>query len=275
MKRQTLSLLLISFLITTACSRGEFLFRFADDLAAAKVDHYFDLTSEQKKELKTELKKDIDVGKREAFPKMAQKLRKLEQDMSKEPVDPTILASAFKEVETQIKGLTVYFQDTTMKTSLNLSQEQIQHFAKEVREDIQDEEKDPKEAVEKVEKKYRRSLEYWIGGLSRDQDKMLKAFLEKNPYPWHLQNQSQEHVVKQFVTAAQAPESRKAFVEKFIKDYESVRLPEYRTALEQHQKAFIGFLTGEFWNAMPKDQRERFKENLIARAEQLERIAKQ
>jgi hypothetical protein len=275
MIRRKLTLFLSVLLLSTACSRGEFLFRFADDLAASRVDHYFDLTSEQKKELKTELKKDIDTGKREAFPQMAQKLRQLEKDMNKEPMDPAVLASAFKEVEKQIKGLTVYFQDTTMKTSLNLSQEQIQHFAKEVREDIRNEEKDPKEAVEKVEKKYRRSLEYWVGGLSKEQNQMLKDFLAKNPYPWQLQNKSQEFVVTQFVEASKQPETRKVFVEKFIKDYESVRLPEYRTALADHQKAFVTFLTGDFWNKMPKDQRDRFRENLIARAEQLERIAKQ
>jgi hypothetical protein len=268
-------ILCLSLLISSACTRGTFLFRFADDIAASKIDHYFDLSKEQKKELKAEIKKDIDTGKKEALPKMANRLRQLEKQLDQEPVNPEIFVTAYKEIEKQVKGLTVYFQDTTMKTSVNLTQDQINHFAKEVREEIADEEKDPAEANEKVEKKYRRSLEFWVGGLSRDQDKMLKSFLAKNPYPWHLQNKSQEHVVQQFVESSKEPTARKAFVAKFVKDYESVRLPEYKTALSQHQKAFVNFLTEDFWSSMPKDQRARFKENLSARADQLDQIARQ
>lgn len=276
MRKSIWLLSLLSFLsITTACSRGEFLFKFADDLAASRADKYFDLTSEQKKEFKTAIRKDIDTGKKEAFPKMAQRLRTLEKDMRQEPVQPETLKAAFTEIEKQVKGLAVYFQDTGITMSMKLSKAQIDHFASEVHENIKDEEKDPKDALEKVEKRYRRSFEYWVGGIDRDQDKMIKNFLVKNPYPWQLQNRSQEYVVKQFVEASKNPETKKAFVEKFAKDYESVRLPEYRKALEVHQAAFLDFVTNEFWNALKPDQRKRFKENLIARAEQLERIAAQ
>ena len=275
MKRVIFAILTISILSTMACSRGEFLFRFADDYAASKADDYFDLTSDQKKLFKAEIRKDIDTGKKEALPKMANRLRQLEKDMRSETVDPQVFASAFKEIEKDVKGLTVYFQDTAIKASLNLSEAQVQHFAKEVRENIQEKEDDPEETVEKVEKRYRKSIEYFVGNMNRDQNKMLKEFLAKNPYPWHLQNLSQEHVVKQFVVAAQAPDTRKAFVEKFAKDYESVRLPEYKKALAEHQTAFMGFLTNDFWKSMSQDQKKNFKENLIARAEQLERIAKQ
>lgn len=275
MKRLLLAFTCFAILSTTACTGGEFLFRFADDLAASKADRYFDLSSDQKKELKAEIRKDINAGKKEALPKVAQRLRQLEKDMKKDSVDPAVFAMAFEEIEKQLKGLAVYFQDTAIKTSMNLSQEQIHHFAQEVREDIQEKTEDPEETLEKVEKKYRRAIEYFVGSMSGAQDKMLKNFLSKNPYPWRLQIQSQEHVVKQFVAAAQNPESRKSFVEKFAKDYESVRLPEYKEALSQHEKALITFLTTEFWHSMTPDQKVSFKENLIARAELLERIAQQ
>ncbi|KYG65593.1 hypothetical protein AZI86_00500 [Bdellovibrio bacteriovorus] len=275
MKRIIFSLFAVFILSTTACSRGEFLFRFADDYAASKADRYFDLTSAQKKEFKIEIRKDIDTGKKEAFPKMANRLRQLEKDIKSDDVDPAVFTKAFNEIEKQVKGIGVYFQDTAIKTSLNLSQAQVEHFANEVREDIAKEEKDPAEATEKVEKRYRKNIEYFVGSVTREQNKMIQSFLDKNPYPWRLQNRSQEHVVKQFVVAAQSPDTRKAFVEKFAKDYESVRLPEYRKALSEHQAAFISFLTNDFWKSMSKEQKKTFKENLIARAEQLERIAKQ
>lgn len=275
MKRIIFLPLAAFILSTTACSRGEFLFRFADDYAASRADHYFDLTSAQKKEFKIEIRKDIDSGKKEALPQVASRLRQLEKEISSDEVDPAIFTKAFSEIEKQVKGLSVYFQDTAIKTSMNLSQEQVQHFANEVQEDIQEEESDPEEALEKVEKRYRKNIEYFVGDVNREQKALIQNFLQKNPYPWRLQNRSQEYVVKQFVEAAQNPETRKAFVEKFAKDYESVRLPEYTKALRDHQTAFISFLTNDFWKSMSKEQKQTFKENLIARAEQLERIAKQ
>lgn len=264
-----------SMLFTTACNRAEFLFRFADDLAASRVDHYFDLTSEQKKELKVDIRQDIAVGKKEAFPKIAQRLRVLEKEIQKEPVAPETLQKAFSDIEKQVKGLTTYFEKTALKTSEKISTTQVDHFATEVRKNIREEENDPQEATEKAEKRYRRSAEYWVGGISRDQKQMIKNFLVKNPYPWQLQNRSQEFVVRQFLTAAKNPTDKKAFVEKFVKDYESVRLPEYREALALHQEAFYKFMSTDFWNSLSTDQKKRFKQNLIARAEQLERIAQQ
>lgn len=275
MKRIIFSSLLISILATSACTRGEFLFRFADDYAAAKVDKYFDLTSEQKKELKTEIRKDIDASKKEVLPKMAQHLRQLEKDMNHEAKAPEAFTSAVSDIQQEIKSIPVYFEQTAINASLKLSEDQVQHFASEVREEIQEKEEDPEEIVEKVEKRYRKSIEYFVGNLTRDQNKMIQDFLTKNPYPWKLQNLSQEHMVQQFVAAASKSATRKAFVEKFAQDYESVRLPEYTKALAEHQKAFVHFLANDFWASLTQDQKTELKENLIARAEQLERIAKQ
>lgn len=262
-------------LFTTACNRAEFLFRFADDMAASRADHYFDLTSEQKKTFKADVRQDIAVGKKEAFPKMAQRLRAFEKEIQKEPVASETLVQGFRDIEAQVKGLTVYFEKTAKKTSDSLTAKQVDHFAGVMRKNIDEEENDPQDAINKVIKRYRRAAEYWVGGISRNQDQLIKNFLVKNPYPWQLQNRSQKFVVNQFVEASKNTNDKKAFVEKFVNDYESVRLPEYREALSQHQEALYKFMSTDFWRSLSADQKARFKKNLIARAEQLERIAQQ
>ncbi|KHD88352.1 MAG: hypothetical protein OM95_09415 [Bdellovibrio sp. ArHS] len=266
-------LILLSFvLLASACSRSGIMVRMFDDLATSKADDYFELTSKQREELKKDLQKDVDVARKELLPQIAKSLRSLEPQVHKDKPDAELLAAQMAEFQNYFKKLSSYFGDTAVKTSLSLEPSQFFHFAKDVREDI---EKDSEaKAREKIEKRYKRSVEFWIGGISSLQKEKIQNFLKAHPFPIKLEKESKEHVLNQFLEAKKNQENLKKFVKDFFTDYESVRLPAYTEALNAHKKAFQKFLIDEFWGTVSKSQKDTLKENLSSRAEDLESIAR-
>ncbi|WP_373997850.1 DUF6279 family lipoprotein [Bdellovibrio bacteriovorus] len=265
-------LILLSFVIlSSACSRSGVMVRMFDDLAVSKADDYFELTSKQREELKKDLQKDVDVARKELLPQIAKSLRSIEPQINKEKLDSEVITTQMMEFQNYFKKLSSYFGETAVKTSLSLEPSQVFHFAKEVREDIEDDSES--DAKEKVEKRYKKSVEFWIGGISSAQKEKIQKFLKQNPYPSKLQNENKEYVLNQFLEAKKNPETLKKFVKDFFNDYESVRLPAYTEALNNHKKAFQKFLVEEFWSTISKNQKETLKENISSRAEDLEKIA--
>ncbi|WII72339.1 DUF6279 family lipoprotein [Bdellovibrio sp. 22V] len=261
---------------TLACSRSDVLVRFFDTLAVSEADDYFDLTSEQKENLKKNIQKDLGRAKKELFPEVAKKLRELEPAVAKDTLDAQKVAAQFADFQTYVKKFSSYFKDSAIKTTLSLKPSQYDHFSGELHKEIQkseDRNGDSDHAQREAYKRYRRSLEFWVGGISKDQRDRLNKFLETHPFPWKLQNQNKEHVLSQFLEARKNPETLKKFVGDFYEDFEAVRLPAYTEALDAHKKAFQNFLVNDFWKTLSEVQRKRLRENILDRAQELEKIA--
>ncbi|WP_374074221.1 DUF6279 family lipoprotein [Bdellovibrio bacteriovorus] len=270
------AVLILFIFFTSACSRSSLFVQFFDDLAVSKTDDYFDLSSQQRDELRESLQKDVKAIKKELLPEVAKTLRHIEPEVRKDKINAEVVATHFAEFQNYFKKLSSYFKNTAIKTSLTLKSEQYDHFAKVLREEIketQEDNQDPEDSLKLTLKRYRRSIEFWVGGLSSEQKEKIKKFVEAHPYPWKLQNQSKEFVLKQFLESRPDPEKLKKFVTNFYDDYESVRLPKFTLALNEHKRAFQKFLLDEFWQSLSKEQKSNLKENLLARAEELEQIA--
>lgn len=268
--------LALFLLLTTACNRSELLYRFADTLAVSKTDEYFDLTSEQHSDLKEDIQKDLQRVRKEVFPQVAKSLRQLEPITRKDKLDPAELETHFTEFQKHFQNLAACFKDTAIKTSLRFSASQYTHFAKELRDEIRETEKtnaDSQDAIRDSSKRYRRALEFWVGGLSSEQKDKLTEFLTAHPYPWRTQNQNKEFVLKQYLDSRSDSEKLKKFVATFFTDTETLRLPVYAQAVSEHKKQFHKFLIDQFWPRLSKLQKDTLRENLIARAEELEKIA--
>lgn len=269
-----MKILLLSFLFlaTTACSRSSVIMSFADTIAVSKTDEYFDLTSQQKEDLKKDLSQDLDTVKKEFLPEVAKTLRKIEAEVSKGKLESELLTTHFTEFHIHFKKLTSYFANTAVKTVATFAPEQFDYFEKTIKEEIKDR-SDIEEQNEKAYKRYRRSIEFWIGGLSQDQKDRLHGFLKQNPYPVKLETENKEHVVQKFLEAKADKEKLKEYVRSLYQDYEAPRLPAFTEALNTHKKAFQKFLSESLWPTISKNQLENLKANLIGRAEELEKIA--
>lgn len=246
-------------------------------MTVSKVDDYFDLDSSQKEQLKKDVESDIKNLRQDVFPQVAKSLRELEVLFGQDAVQTSMVAKIFEDSESYLKKATIKFENTALKVAPTLTDKQFDHFAEEVRENIEDSREDTATsagALKQSMKRYTRMLEFWVGNLNRDQRHQLREFLSKNPYPWELQNKSKQAVLEKFLNSRKDPEELKKFVKAFASDYDVYRLPEFKTALKQHQAAFQEFFVMNLWPTVQKNQRAELKENLISRAETLEKLAR-
>lgn len=259
-------------LLTTSCSRTGVMFRFFDTLAVSKTDDYFDLSSEQHDTLKKDLQKDLETLRREFFPVIAKNLRELAPLTHQEKINQEVVLKKYLELHHQMKLFTAYFKDTSIKTALSLRPSQLEYFAKEVRKEIA-KNTDPEDQQEMAYTRYRRSIEFWMGGINSAQKEKIKHFLTTHPYPAKLQNDSKNYVLEKFLLAGQNRDDLKKFVTDFISDFELVRLPTFTQSLNEHKQAFQNFFANDFWPSLTEVQRKHLRESLLARAEELDELA--
>jgi hypothetical protein len=248
-------------------------------MTVSKVDDYFDLESTQKDQLNKDVEKDLKEMRQDVFPQVAKSLRELDVQFSKDSVSApgSLMAKIFEDSESYLKKVTVKFENTAVKTAATLNESQFQYFAKKIRENIEESQEDtnsPEGALKQSMKRYTKSVEFWVGNISRDQKTKLRDFLKNHPYPWSLQNKSKQAVLDQFLNSRKNPEELKKFVKGFATDYDTYRLPEFKAALKVHQTAFQEFFATSLWPSIEKKQKQELKENLLNRAESLEKLAR-
>ena len=256
----------------SSCSRLEVAYTFADEFTASKVDDFFDLSSQQKKELKGLLKEDLNKTRLELFPEIAEQLRSLEKQFEKDSIDQETLQKDVAGVKSTFWKFASYYKNTSIQTVQKISPDQFKEFDEKVQESIADT-RDIKDAQNKIRKRYRRNIEMWIGGINNDQRNSIDDFLAKSPYPFELQAQNKEHLLKQFQKARTNPEELNKFMTQYFENYEALRLPAYAQALDKYHQALIEFSWKTFWPTMNDKQKKNLKENLRVRAEQLEKLA--
>lgn len=247
-------------------------------MTVSKVDDYFDLESSQKDQISKDVEKDLKEIRQDVFPQIAKSLRELDvQFSSKDGVQTPLIAKIFDDSESYFKKITIKFENTALKLSTTLSEKQFQHFAEEVREKIEESKEDTDSAAGALKqsmKRYTKTIEFWVGNISRNQKNQLRDFLKAHPYPWALQNKSKQAVLDQFLNSRKNPEDLKKFVKVFAADFDVLRLPEFNQALDAHQAAFQEFFVKTLWPTIEVKQRQELKENLISRAETLEKLAR-
>lgn len=265
-----------SLFILSSCSRSDIMFSFADNIIVSKTDDFFDLNRQQKKELHQHLDTDLARIRKESLPTIVKSLREIEAHTRQEKIEAPWVAQKFEEFQTQSKSLTLEFQKTAVQLSLSLQPEQFNHLEKEMREEIHKTEKENRDSSDsdrKNFKRYQNGLEMWFGGLSKDQKEKVKNFSTTHPFPWKLQNANREFVLTQFLESKKDPEKIKAFVSLFFQDYEAVRLPAYKEAVDANKMAFRTFLIETFWPSLNETQKKNLSKNLLASADELEKLS--
>lgn len=274
MIKQSFALILLIF--TTSCSRTDLVFRFADTAMVSKADDYFDLSSEQKKELSKNIQDDLEGVRKNTLPKVAQSLRGLEMHVKDDKLDEVLVQSVFDQTQSYMKSLAASFSESALKTSTTLSSKQFDHFAKTVREDIE-KNREKNETSDKSLKenfrRYKRGFEFWIGSLTDEQEDALTDFLKAHPYPWQLQNQSREYVLQKFMASQKAPQDLRQFIVGYYTDYEAVRMAEFNQALNQHKASLKKFIVETLWPSLTQRQKSQLSKNLLEKATELEKIA--
>ncbi len=269
-------LILLSFCTLTACGSG-FLGVALESMTVSKVDGYFDLDREQRGDLKKQIREDLRDFRKQVLPKVASSLRNLDRQVKLEEPTPVDFADFLVSSKNSFKTAAGQFQHTAVQLSTQLSTEQFEYFQRKITNEINETAQKTataRTALKQSVKSYKKSLEFWFGDLTKEQEVQLTSFLKAHPYPWILQTENKRQLVKRLMEVKNKPSELQSYVGEFFADYESVRLPAFKAALENHQRAFEEFLNDTLWLALTRDQRKEFKENLITRASKLEDLAR-
>ncbi|QDK38686.1 hypothetical protein DOE51_14375 [Bdellovibrio sp. NC01] len=269
--------MLLSLLFLSACgSRGTFLddFLVLSGSSMGQIDQYFDLDEKQHQRLEKDIDNDLNRLRKERFKEIAQTLRKIEKKA--ESSDPKIMSSAYRDLQAHYKDASSYFTTSTNTLISSLKPEQIANFEKQVRQEI----KDTKEALnhpdslnEEIIGRYKKGLEFWIGDLSLSQNQDIAKFAKEHPFPWKEKIKNKEAILAKFIDSKSSEQKMKAFAEKFVTNYDSVRTPEYAKAIASYENEVQDFLDS-FWKTLSPDQKSRMKDYLLTRADKLESLAK-
>ncbi|MGZ3788991.1 MAG: DUF6279 family lipoprotein [Bacteriovorax sp.] len=256
-----------------SCSRIDLAANWADNYITHQLDHYFDLDSLQSKFVRKALKEDVDKIKKNIFPRVAQEMQKVEEEVlslsswSAERV--TFHEVNFKKIF--YDGL-MFFEPTAVELSQKLRNEQLQSFKKEFDSKTKDLEKEAGDIISSREKRFEKSrkmIESWIGNLTPEQRKELQNFCQLNPLPLKEQVDNREKLSRQFIESFSDLSKRKKFVSDLFVNYERMRDTNYAKAIEEDQQIYFGVIAS-ILNKMTSEQRKHLSEILKDRIEQLQ-----
>lgn len=258
-----------------SCTRLDIAVHWADTYIASQVDDYFDLSSQQNKDLKIALKHDIRQIRKAQFPKWASALRQFEKEIHANTLNEENFKRYFRETVDISKKLQPAFTETAVKFITSASSEQLRHFEKALRKkNIENEKKiqNREQARNDARKKYLRGIEMWIDSLSKDQDQLLNRHLNNNPFPIQALTKNRNHVLEKFIEAQKNPDDLKTFVRNYYTDKTQYANPDYQQALKTYHADLEKF-SFQLIKSLNEKQKNLLCENLTEKAAILEKLA--
>lgn len=272
---RNLVIILICLLSLVSCTKLDVAVSWADTYVISQIDDYFDINSQQRKDLKESLKKDIKKIRVEQFPEWAAELRRFQKDISDDKLTDVSFHDYFVKTLETTKKIQPYFTDTAVKFIATTTTPQLEHFERTLRKkNVEDEKKiqDGKKARDESRKKYLRWTEMWIDSLSKDQDQLLNQHLTNNPFPALEQIKNKNYVLEKFHEARKSPEDLKKFVRNYYNNKYQYADPEYQKALSTYQADLEKFIF-QLIKSMSEKQKKALSDSLTERANSLERLA--
>lgn len=265
-------IVLMLILTSISCSRLGVAVDWADEYILNEADNYFDLSSEQYKEFKPRVEKDIQRIKKENFPELSIFFRKISEKAEKNQINEKEIIALFDEGQGLFRKVLHQFEPTILDFATKATSEQANNFIKEYNkkiEELQDDIKTPSDRLKKQKKRYDRWLNEFIDNMTADQKKALEAEIENNPIPFDLQVKSRNQIRDKFLTVMGNPQELK----NFLTNFEKQRSPEYQEALKKYQSGLKSYLWVLF-QSLSEGQKTYLIKQLRHRADELEKISK-
>jgi hypothetical protein len=262
---------LLSPLLLISCSRISIAVHWADTFVLSGVEDYFDLSSAQKSQFKTEFKLILKEIEKNDFPKLAEYLESLAATVENNQLTLTVVQDYIKKGGGLIKNAFIKFEPLAIRIVEEQASKGFESFDNEFNEKFN---KDLKELDDQNAraKKLKKQYEFWIDQtvdfLQESQEKSLTEQIAENPSPKQLQLQSKKSVYDKFVIARANPIARKEFISKFFNDWESLQTTEYLQARKvYHEKLFVWIY--QLSQTLNEKQKRNLTENLRKRSKQI------
>ncbi|WP_291516025.1 DUF6279 family lipoprotein [Bdellovibrio sp. ArHS] len=268
-----IALLALCAFFASACARLDIAVNWADTFIAAKVDDYFDISSEQSKSLKKSLQSDFKKIKQDVLPQWIKSAKDLERDVASDSLSQEKIQRTFEMVTSSFEHFTAHFSRTAVDFIGTTKNDQWTYFAKAFNEKNEDDLKEISSShyEKKQKKRYFKYFEMFLGDLTEEQTHLIEKHLRESPYPAELKIKNRKHIYQVFVEKRQHPDGLKEFVAKFSEKPESFNLPEYNQAVHTYQVNLKNLLTAVL-KTLNKNQKRELCDNLLEKVAQLEKI---
>lgn len=258
------------------CNQIGLAFKWVDTYIASKVDDYFDINSQQSRELKSGIQKDLRQVKSQVLPQWIERLKELESEVKAGPLNPQKTALYFELFMRDIEHISSRFQETARGFIANTQPQQLAYFAKAYR----------KKALEDLiryqkKEKYRKELrskyiEYtrmFLGPLTATQTHLIESHLDATPFPSELKSKNKDHILQEYLKVGNSPQAQRDFLNRYYSNPEFLDLPQYRAALALYQQG-LQKLVADLLASLTHEQKLNLIESLREKTLQLEQIAR-
>ena len=272
--RSLLLIFSLSFLLTS-CTKLDLMVGWADTFIMSSITDYFDLNSDDKAKVKTELKSVLQQIQKQDFPAYAEHLGKLADVIEKNELNPTFVAKYLGELESLIFKSGQRFEPfaqnlVSMQAKTNF-EEFDEKFASRQKENFE-----KAESVKKLAKESRKKMNRWVNEtvefLTEEQERSYNELLLNHPVPMRLLLESRQSVFEKFKIARAQPETRQKFIQTFFYNWESLQTPVYLEARKAQRERHLKFLIQLASDLNPK-QKQNFVKNLRKRAVELNSLS--
>jgi hypothetical protein len=267
-------LLGLAVLGLTSCSRLDIAFRWIDVFVAGKVDDYFDISSQQKKELKKSVTRDLKLIQAKLLPQWIEQFKAIQNDVNLESFDEKKVARYFTSFMTDVDEMKTYFLTTAVQFAASIDDSQMvyfeKYFSRKTAEDIEKAQNQTKLRKE-YQAKYVDYFEMFLGSLTQEQEKLVSRHLTSSCFPAELKAKNNEHIFTTFMKEAKTREARVHFVKDLYSHPQQYDLPTYRDAVVSYQSDLKSLITEVLMTLTP-DQKKKLKKNLAEKTAQLEKV---
>jgi hypothetical protein len=264
----------LALLGLTSCSRLDIAFRWMDVFIAGKVDDYFDINSQQKKELKKSVNQDLKVIQAKLLPQWIELFKSMQNDVNLNSFDEKKVATYFTSIMTDVDDMKSYFVNTAVRFAASIDDSQMVYFqksfAKKTAEDL-DKAQDQTKLRKEYQDKYIDYFEMFLGSLTQEQEKLVEKHLAVSCFPAALKAKNNEHIFTTFVKEAKTTNARVDFVKGLYSHPQQYDLPSYRDAVVSYQSDLKSLITEVLMTLTP-NQKQKLKRNLAEKTAQLEKV---
>lgn len=255
-----LVLLLISFL-SMSCSRFDLVLKWADFAVAEYADSYFDLNSEQKKQLKQAVNEFISLGRKSEFKNIGQTLNEIALEVEKNTLDQEKINSLNEKINTHFLKFFSELAPYLAKESAGLNKEQWSNYRKKIFEDVEKSKKensDPEKSDKNRIKRFVNQFEFWFEYLTDAQTKEIEKFVKKNTFHWESHWLNKINLANKISDEKLTSKERQEIILKIVTDFSFLRDQSYVEQQKKYQNSILNLIIN-----MNQTLEDKQKNNLI------------
>lgn len=275
MKKSKLILAVITLLGLTACSRIELAYRWGDRLIVSKIDHYFDLTSEQKEKTRGFVKRDLKALLLAQVPVLSAQVQKSVTLMHKRDLNLTEFEAFVEDGRKLFFGAFQQLEPSVTEFLMFLEPKQFEHYEKIALKEQKEKEDDLKD--EKSRKKFlTRRIENWFDfldlDLNKEQKTQFEEYIGQIQYPYDLEFKHQRAMIQKFMTDSKKDKVQfKELIHQTFQDPMQFREKEYKEAMDKYREKSKGY----YWSlvqSLTDSQKTKIENKLMKLMGELEKL---